>query len=156
MFKHKSFLRLLLFLLLSLMPFSVAGARSSYVGIGENPLPLPSDCIGVAPAPVDLEACCLYGYIYDAALSDNSEPITGVLLHIESAHGVLDIVTGSGSASQAPYYNADLSTLPLLVTPGDRITITATYGDMRSTRAWIVQAGSQQVDLGLVSGYWAP
>jgi hypothetical protein len=154
MFKRKRYIRGLLLLVLAVIPLSPVGARAGRAPIGEVPVPLPDDCIGVAPA--DPDACCLYGYIYNDALAPDSAPVTGVTLHIESAHGMLDQATGSGPDSDAPYYTAHLNAAPLLAAPGDPITITATYRDMRSARTWTVQPGSQHVDLGLVSGYQAP
>ncbi|KPL19245.1 MAG: hypothetical protein AMJ93_13260, partial [Anaerolineae bacterium SM23_84] len=111
----------------------------------EPPVPLPEDC-GGSTGP----ACCIYGYIYYEDV-----PVLGVDVHIESAYGAVDVETENGEASSDPYYSADLSFAPLLVVPGDVITITASYSDMVSARTWTVQGDGQQVDLGLITGYQA-
>ncbi len=112
----------------------------------EPPDPLPAEC-GGATVP----ACCIYGYIYY-----EDAPVLGVNVHIESAQGAIDVETENGADSSDPYYSADLSFVPLLVVPGDVITITAVYSDMVSARTWMVQDDSQQVDLGLIAGYQSP
>jgi hypothetical protein len=117
-------------------------------GTDDVPVPLPPDCDGVAPS--DPDACCVYGYVYYG-----DEPVEGVSVHIESSQGDLVITTAFGGASSEPHYVADLSAAPLLASPGDVITLTASYSDMVSARAWTVQSGGQQVDLGLVDGYQA-
>ena len=122
--------------------------RTLPVYADELPPPLPAEC-GGSTGPGG--SCCIYGYVYyyDA-------PIDGASVHIESPYGALDATTVSGGASSEPYYSADLSSAPLLVSPVDVITITASYSDMASARTWTVQSGGQHVDLGLFAGYQAP
>jgi PKD repeat protein len=110
------------------------------------PVPLPRGCGGVSPPQTP--ACCMFGYIYH-----DEVPVGDVTVQIESPQGTRIVTTTSGIESSHPYYVVDLSSAPLLVSTGEVITITASYGGMTSSRAWTVQGGGQQVDLGLVDGY---
>jgi PKD repeat protein/N-acetylneuraminic acid mutarotase len=81
--------------------------------------------------------------------------VVGASVTIESAYGNLDVTTAAGGASSKPYYSASLSAAPLAVSPGDVLTITASYSGMVSIRTWTVQSGGQHVDVGMVEGYLA-
>ena len=116
-----------------------------------TPRPLPHDCDGTTPPGGVPPACCAYGYIYH-----QDAPVAGANVAIESPNGTRYTTTIEGGISSEPYYSVDLSSTPLLVSPGDVVTITASYSDMVSARTWTVQSDGQQVDLGLVTGYQAP
>lgn len=110
--------------------------------------PLPHDCDGITPPGQPAPACCLYGYVFYA-----QKPLPGAIVQIASPHGSIIVTTTVGGASSEPYYGVNLSAPPLSVTPGEAMTITASYGVMTSIRVWTVQNGGQQVDLGLVANY---
>ena len=120
------------------------GSSATPARVYDVPVPLPPDCDGVAPS--DPDACCMYGYIYW-----HDAPLAGAEVQISSAQGVITTTVGGGGSE--PHYGVDLSAEPLLTSPGDAISITASYNGMVSARAWTVQSGGQQVDLGLVDGY---
>lgn len=146
--RHK-FLRLLLvtvILIAASLPWWASPAPLAHAD--EPPIPLPAECGGFTGVG---GTCCIYGYIYY-----NDTPQSGVNVRIESPYGSLDVITTAGPASDYAYYSADLSSPPLFVSPGDTITITASYGDMVSARTWTAQSDGQHVDLGLVAGYQAP
>ena len=118
------------------------------VVLASPPVPLPHDCDGVTPPGEDPPACCAYGYVYY-----DSVPVAGASVHIESPYGALDTTTVSGGLSGNPYYSADLSSAPLLVSPGDVITVTVTYdGDSAST-VYEVAPDGQQVDVIVVRSF---
>lgn len=130
------------------LPVLVGGNEDALVAVEDLPVPLPRDCDALTPPGGDPPSCCLYGYVYY-----NDVPAAGVTVRIESAHGSVETTTAVGGASSDPYYQVNLSGAPLLASAGETITITASYSDMVSTRTWTVQAGAQQVDVGLVAGY---
>ncbi len=144
--RHKLFGLFVIAVMLSTTSPSLGSGPVSLVPADEPPIPLPEDC-GGSTGP----ACCIYGYIYYEDV-----PVLGANVHIESTYGAIDVETEGGAASSDPYYSADLSFAPLLVSPGDVITITASYSDMLSARTWVVQDDGQQVDLGLIAGYQSP
>ncbi len=160
MFKAKRWLSLLLILVtlgIALSPLRTYARTPGALTPGDSssatpdaasdvPQPLPHDCDGVAPT--DPDACCMYGYIYW-----NDQPLAGADVQISSAQGVITTTVGGGGSKA--HYGIDLSAEPLLASPGDVISITASYNGMVSARAWTVQSGGQQVDLGLVDGYQA-
>ena len=148
MFKVKRLTHLLLVLVTATVSLSpvTAFARMRIAGMDDVPVPLPTDCDGVAPS--DPDACCIYGYIYW-----NDQPVAGAEVQIASAQGVITATVNGGGSE--PHYGIDLSAEPLLASPGDVISITASYSGMVSARAWTVQSGGQQVDLGLIDGYQA-
>ena len=113
--------------------------------IGQLPEPLPTDCDGVAPPGGSAPACCVYGYVYYDGV-----PVTGASVRIESNYGALDVTTEDGSDGSEPHYGADLSSSPLLVSPGDSITITATYYGSSESVAYQAAPGGQQVDMAIV------
>ena len=115
------------------------------------PDPLPEDCDDVTPIGGTPPACCIYGYVYY-----DDDPVAGADVTIRSPYGTLTVATGGGGASGEPYYRADLSSAPLLVSSGDVITITASYSGMVSARTWTVQGEGQQVDLGVITGHQSP
>ena len=114
----------------------------------DSPVPLPRGCDGVMPPGGPVPVCCMFGYIYR-----DGAPVSGVSVQIESIQGTRVVTTTGGSGSAQPYYAVDLSSAPLLVSAGEVITLTASYGGMRSLRTWTVQSAGQHVDLGLVTGY---
>jgi hypothetical protein len=124
------------------------GSSATPAEASDVPQPLPHDCDGVAPS--DPDACCMYGYIYW-----NDAPVAGADVQIASSQGVISVFTVNGGGASEAHYGADLSAEPLLASPGDVISITASYNGMVSARAWTVQSGGQQVDLGLIDGYQA-
>ena len=144
--RHKLFGLFLIAVMFSTPSSSLGAGPVPLANTGEPPVPLPAEC-GGATVP----ACCIYGYVYY-----EDAPVPGVNVHIESADGAVDVETENGAASSDPYYSADLSFAPLLIFPGDTITITAVYSDMVSIRTWTAQPNGQQVDLGLVAGYQSP
>jgi len=124
-------------LALEAQPGSVQG-----VVLASPPQPLPHDCNGATPPGEDPPACCAYGYVYYDGV-----PVTEASVHIESPYGVLDTTTTSGEASGESYYSADLSSAPLLVSPGDVITVTATYEGGSASTVYEVSPDGQQVDV---------
>jgi len=129
----------------------VKSEPEQHLWLTSPPQPLPHDCDGVTPPGEEPPTCCLYGYIYH-----DDAPVTGARVHIQSLHGAFDTTTMDSGTGSEPYYSVDLSSAPLHVSPGDAITITASYNDMVSIRTWTTQSGGQHVDLGLVAGYQAP
>ncbi len=142
------FLRLLFTIVALATAFPWRAGHPPPVYADELPPPLPAEC-GGSTGPGG--ACCVYGYVYY-----EGAPVDGADVHIDSPHGSLDTPTMEGRASSQPYYAADLTSEPLLVSTGDVITITVSYDDMVSARTWTVQSGGQQVDLGLIADYQAP
>ena len=130
---------------------SAAGTLDGGTGATERialdsvPIPLPHDCDGVTPPGESPPACCAYGYVYYDGV-----PVSGASVHIESAYGDLNATTASGGASGEPYYAADLSAAPLLVSSGDVVTFTATYEGSSASTVYEVAPDGQQVDVVMV------
>ena len=130
---------------------SAAGTLDGGTGATERialdsvPIPLPHDCDGVTPPGESPPACCAYGYVYYDGV-----PVAGANVHIESEYGELDTTTASGGASGEPYYAADLSAAPLLVSPGDIITVTASHEASSASAAYEAAPDGQQVDVAIV------
>ncbi len=141
---------LALVFVLFMSAISFAAPQSVAAAIATPPIPLPRNCDAVTPIGGNTPACCIFGYVY----YENS-PVDGAAVHIDSASGAIDLTTYLRGAHSAPYYQADLSSAPLAVSPGDVITITVSYSYMLSIRTWIVQGGGQHVDMGLIAGYRA-
>jgi len=151
MFEHNRLLSALAFALLLMGAVLVASAAGAFpLSTTDTPEPLPNDCQEVTKPGENPPACCAFGYVYYDGV-----PVAGASVHIESPYGALDTTTTSGGASSHPYYSTDLSSAPLLVSPGDVIVVTVSYSDMVSARTWTVQNDGQHVDLGLVAGYQA-
>jgi PKD repeat protein len=129
-------------LLVSLFGGRLSQPASAMPNRTDYPIPLPSDCDGVAPG--DTEPCCMYGYSYlgDSTVAAN--------IHIQSLHGSLDTVASTQGSNGNAYYSVNLKSAPLSVVAGEEITITASYNGMSSQQTWTVQNGSQQVDLGVL------
>jgi hypothetical protein len=141
--KRMKHLLLDILMLVSLLPMGGSQVAQAQ-GIPE---PFPEDCDDITPVA---DACCMRGYVYYGGA-----PVDAADVHIESAYGQVDLATASGGESTDPYYSVVLSDAPLSLSPGEVITITASYSDMVSTRTWTVQSNGQHVDLGLVAGYQA-
>ena len=105
--------------------------------------PLPLTCSGT-PAP----DACAYGYVYY-----NGLPVAGASVRIDSPYGTLNTTTANGTLSSVPYYQANLSGSPLLVSPGDTITVTATHNGKTASTAYVGEAGGQQADVILVQSF---
>jgi len=108
----------------------------------DPPVPLPEDCDDVTPPGGTPPACCAYGYVYH-----EGAPVNGATVHIESAHGELDITTATGGASSNPYYKVNLGAAPLLVSPGEVITVTTDYAGGSTGTAFQAAPDGQQADL---------
>jgi hypothetical protein len=106
------------------------------------PVPLPEDCDDVTPPGGTPPACCLYGYVYHQGLAVN-----GATVHVESAHGEIDVTTAVGGASSDPYYKVNLGAAPLLVSPGEVITVTTGYAGRDTGSAFQAAPDGQQADL---------
>ncbi|MBI5653990.1 MAG: hypothetical protein HZC40_26605 [Chloroflexi bacterium] len=104
---------------------------------------LPISCSG-SPVPT----VCVYGYVY----SDGS-PVNGASVQIDSPYGSLYTTTASGALSTSAYFQANLSTNPLLVSPGDSITIHATYNGRTANTTFVVGAGGHQVDVIIIPAF---
>lgn len=118
-----------------------AAAGPAWQTNGGNPLP--NDCSDVTAPGEDPPACCASGYVYY-----NDVPVAGAQVEIRSASGVFTTTTSTGPSSVTPYYASALSASPLNVSPGDTITITATYdGATTNTVYQEVVGGGQQVDV---------
>lgn len=109
-------------------------------------VPLPHDCEGVTPPGETPPLCCVYGYVYY-----DSQPVAEVQVTIESAHGTWHTTTVTGPLSLQPYYQADLSSGVLAISPGDWITITVTHADNIARAVYQVAPGGQQVDVVIVA-----
>ncbi|MBN1661043.1 MAG: VCBS repeat-containing protein [Anaerolineae bacterium] len=147
MISRRSMPLFLLLVLTGILMFLWSTVAVSQAQPDDWPVPLPSECGGI----IDPSACCVHGYIYY-----QDQPVEGVSVVISSTQGAVTVTTSAGPLSTDPYYAVSLHEVPLLVSPGDAITITASFSGMVSSRAWQVQSGGQQVDLGLIAGYQSP
>jgi len=125
------------YLLVNLGSGTLRAATPAYAGTQSVATPLPLTCSGT-PVP----AVCVYGYVYyDGA------PVSGASVKIDSPYGTLSTTTATGLLSSAPYYQANLSGTPLLVSPGDTITVAATYNGSTASGTYVVAPDGQQVDV---------
>jgi hypothetical protein len=108
----------------------------------DTPGPLPNDCQDVTGVDEDPPVCCAFGYVYYDGV-----PVTGAQVTIQGPGGSLPTTTSTGAASTDPYYRASLSASPPGVTPGDTITVTATYSGSTASAVYQAAAGGQQVDV---------
>jgi hypothetical protein len=131
----------LLALTFAARPATSAPLPAAPVVADDVPEPLPRDCTGVNP-PGQPNPCCAFGYVYY-----DGEPVAGADVRIESPYGTINTTTASGGVSGEPYYSTDLSSPPLLVSPGDVITVTATYENSSADTVYEVAPGGQQVDV---------
>lgn len=113
------------------------------------PEPLPHDCNGFTPPGDPLPVCCMAGYVYYGGV-----PVAGADVLIEGPYGSLSVVAASGNLSSSPYYTvADLGDSPLLASPGDTITVTATYAGESASTVYQVAPDGQQVDVVIVHSF---
>ena len=108
------------------------------IGAQATAAPLLLDCSAITSSP----AHCAFGYVYY-----DGDPVVGAQVEITSSYGTLNTATADGSLSGQPYYQADLSGAPLLVSPGDTITVTASYHGSSASVGYQVAPGGQQVDV---------
>ncbi len=147
------YLRLaILFLLLSFMLFCPvtqhnaiadrADARQPYQS-EEAPPPLPGGC-GDFGTPVSYEnpVCCVSGYVYA-----DGAPVAGATITVSSNEKTRTAVTSQQDDVANPHYRIQLDNAPLLVRPGSIVTVTATYGELSTTKTFTAASGGQQVDL---------
>ncbi len=115
------------------------------------PIPLPHDCNGFTPPGGEPPTCCAFGYVYHIG-----EPVNGANVLIESLYGSLYVTTTLGGDSDQPYYSVNLDESPLLVSPGDLLTVTAVYAGHSNTTVYRVAPGGQQVDVVLIANRLPP
>lgn len=108
------------------------------------PEPLPQGCGSVTPPGAAIAACCISGFVYiDGQMVADAE------VSITSPRGdrvVLFTQVYSGTEVR-PHYQLSLSAPPLALTTGETITLTARYSNHEQTLSYLVQPGSQQVDV---------
>ncbi len=120
-----------------------AGATSfAPTSPADTPGPLPNDCQDVTGVGEDPPVCCAFGYVYYDGM-----PVTGAQVTIQGPGGSLPTTTSTGSASTAAYYRTSLSAAPLTVSPGETITVTATYSGSTGSAVYQATAGGQQLDI---------
>ncbi len=109
----------------------------------DGPVPLPENCTDVTPDDGS-ESCCLYGYVYFA----QGQPLSGVAVTIRTADGQTQVVTTTrGYDSMHPYFATALNRVPLSVTVGSWITLSASFGGFTRVLTYQVRPAGQQVDL---------
>jgi len=143
MFTHSRLLSILAFALLlvgSALVASAAGALPA--SPADTPGPLPNDCQEVTETGEDPPVCCAFGYVYYDGV-----PVDGAQVVIQSASGTFTTTTSTGPASTDAYYRVNLSASPLSVSPGEAITVTATYSASTASMVYQVVARGQQVDV---------
>lgn len=112
--------------------------------------PIPGGCIGVTD-PGDPEApCCISGFVHI-----DGQIVAGAEVVITSQRGnQVTMFTQVFSGPVAlPHYQLNLNAPPLTVVVGETITVTARYSSHERSRAYVVRAGGQQVDVVLSRNY---
>jgi len=143
MLKHKRLLSILAFALLLIgIVLAVGAAGALPMSLADTPGPLPNDCQGVTEEGEPPPVCCAFGYVYYDGV-----PVDGVQVTIQGPAGSFNTTTSTGPAATDAYYRVSLSASPLSVSPGDTITVTATYSDSTASTVYQVVASGQQVDV---------
>lgn len=134
----------------SAAPRAETTAPSAPAAAAQPPAPIPGGCIGVTPPGEEETSCCISGYVYI-----DGQIVAGAEVRISTASGAqVTLYTQVYSTSTAlPHYRLDLNAPPLNVVAGETITVTARYSSHERSRAYVVQAGGQQVDVVLSRNY---
>lgn len=88
---------------------------------------------------------CANGYVYF-----EGAPVVTATVKFEDIYGTLIVTTTTGGLSASPYYQASLSSAPLLASVGDVVTVTASYNGITSSLTYPIVAGGQQVDIVII------
>lgn len=117
-----------------------------------GPQPLPDDSINVGPPGDPNELCCLGGYIYA-----DGKPVSNPNVTLRTATGMTRPAT-IRSTGVYSYFSLDLTFPDLALKVGDSVDLMATVNDTSHTRAYVIQPGTQQVDLVIPNdtGYTRP
>ena len=143
MLKHNRLLSVLAFALLLIGAVLVVSAAGAFpLSIADTPGPLPNDCQEVTEPGEDPPVCCAFGYVYYDGV-----PVNGTQVTIQGPSGSFSTTTSTGPAATDAYYRVSLSASPLSVSPGESITVTATYSDSTTSTLYQVVAKGQQVDV---------
>jgi hypothetical protein len=143
MLKHKRLFLVLAFTLLLIgIVLAVGAAGALPMSLADTPGPLPNDCQGVTEEGEPPPVCCAFGYVYYDGV-----PVDGAQVTIQGPAGSFNTTTSTGPAATDAYYRVSLSASPLSVSPGDTITVTATYSDSTASTVYQVVTKGQQVDV---------
>jgi hypothetical protein len=125
------------------LPAAPISPAPSEENITVAPPPLPRSCIiGGTPADYSLAVCCVSGYVYL-----NGAPVSGATVTISANGESISVPTQTGPGSSLPYFSASLDIAPLLVQPGDTVTLQAEVDGQQKSKSFVAQAGGQQVDV---------
>lgn len=104
--------------------------------------PLPRSCASGLSPGASIPVSCLFGYVYL-----NGKAIFGAKVTVISEQGRAEVQTREGPDSSQPYFHLSLSDKPLVLIPGNSVTIVAEYNNDRRTLSHIVLSGAQQINL---------
>ncbi|MEI7768562.1 MAG: hypothetical protein WCI67_01175 [Chloroflexales bacterium] len=128
------------FVLPTIMPI----AEAMPLAQSSDPEPLPRGCGNVTPPGDELAACCISGFVYiDGKIVAGAE-VTIISPRGNSVVFYTQVYSGTDSV---PYYRLSLSAPPLEIKTGETITVTARYSSHEQSLSYIVQPGSQMVDV---------
>ena len=108
--------------------------------------PLPGGCGRVTPPGAPEPTCCINGMVII-----DGQAVAGAAVTITTDQGdrLTTFTQVYPGPDAQPIYRLSLSAPPLTVEPGQLIHITARYSSHERTIEYMVQPGSQQVDLAL-------
>ena len=106
--------------------------------------PLPQGCGSVTPPGQELAACCMNGTVVIDGQIVASAEVTVTSPRNDQMVLYTQIYSGTQTT---PFYQLSLSDAPLNMQVGETITVKARYSSHEKSMAYIVQPGSQRLDI---------